>query len=204
MKRIKFLLAALSIVLAANTYAQETPAKRGLSVSVGPELAIPLGKFRNNILFPGSQLPIRGYKAGFGGSAKLNIPVATNIDLTLSAGYMAFSQKASFDTLRTISVNKNSYTLVPFKAGLRFRLNGGFYVEPQVGYTQTKIKNEEGAGYFTYAGNIGYLISRSVDIAVRYESVSRTGGNLNFAGLRIAYNIPFARDRSTSTSTSAQ
>jgi len=193
MKRIKFLLAGLAIVLATSTFAQETPAKRGLSVSIGPELAVPLGNFRNKLSFPGSPLPVRGYKAGFGGSVKLNIPVATNIDVSLSAGYMAFSQKAPIDTLAAISINKNSYTLVPFKAGLRFRLNGGFYVEPQVGYTQTKIKNEQGAGYFTYAGNIGYLIGRAVDIAVRYESVSRTGGNLNFAGLRVAYNIPFAR-----------
>jgi hypothetical protein len=93
MKRIKFLLAGLSIVLAASTNAQETPAKRGLSVSIGPELAIPLGDFRNKLSFPGSPLPVRGYKAGFGGSAKLNLPVATNIDVSLSAGYMAFSQK---------------------------------------------------------------------------------------------------------------
>ena len=193
MKRIKFLLAGLSIVLAASTNAQETPAKRGLSLSIGPELAIPLGDFRNKLYIPGSPLPIPGYKAGFGGSAKLNLPVATNIDVSLSAGYMAFSQKASVDTLSTISINKNSYTLIPFKAGVRFRLNGGFYVEPQVGYTQTKIKNQEGAGYFTYAGNIGYLIGRVVDVAVRYESVSRTGGNLNFVGLRVAYNLPFAK-----------
>lgn len=193
MKRIKFLLAGLSIVLAASTNAQETPAKRGLSLSIGPELAIPLGDFRNKLSFPGSPLPVRGYKAGFGGSAKLNLPVATNIDVSFSAGYMAFSQKASLDTLGSISINKNSYTLVPFKAGVRFRLNGGFYLEPQAGYTQTKIKNEEGAGYFTYAGNIGYLIGRVVDVAVRYESVSRTGGNLNFVGLRVAYNLPFAK-----------
>lgn len=193
MKRMKFLLAGLAMVLVSSTFAQETPAKRGLSVSIGPELAVPLGVFRNKLLFPGSQLPVRGYKAGFGGSVKLNLPVATNIDVSLSAGYMAFSQKAPIDTLAAISINKNSYTLVPFKAGVRFRLNGGFYIEPQAGYTQTKIKNEEGAGYFTYAGNIGYLIGRVVDVAVRYESVSRTGGNLNFAGLRIAYNIPFAK-----------
>jgi hypothetical protein len=74
-----------------------------------------------------------------------------------------------------------------------FPLNGGFYVEPQAGYTQTKIKNDEGAGFFTYAGNVGYLIGRVVDVAVRYESVSRTGGNLNFVGLRVAYNLPLQK-----------
>ena len=196
MKKMKFLLVGFSLLVAANSFAQESPARRGLSISIGPEVAVPLGIFRNKVLFPGAASSVRGYKLGVGGSAKLNIPVATNIDISLSAGYMAFSQKASIDDASgTISLTKNSYTFVPFKGGVRFRLNHGFYLEPQAGYTQTKIKNEEGAGYFTYAGNIGYLINRAVDIAIRYESVSRTGGNLNFAGLRVAYNIPFARVR---------
>jgi hypothetical protein len=193
MKRFKFLLAGLMIVFAASTQAQETPARRGLSLSIGPEVAVPIGAFRNNILVPGSELPVRGYKLGVGGSAKLNIPVATNIDVSLSAGYMAFSQKARIGALDSISINKGSYTLVPFKGGVRFRTNSGLYLEPQVGYTQTKIKDQEGAGYFTYAGNLGYMIGRAVDIAVRYESVSRKGGNLNFVGLRLAYSFPFAR-----------
>src|SRR3712207_6066257 len=115
MKRFKFLLAGLMIVFAASTQAQETPARRGLSLSIGPEVAVPIGAFRNNILVPGSELPVRGYKVGFGGSAKLNIPVATNVDVSLSAGYMAFSQKGSLDTLGNISINKYSYTLIPFK-----------------------------------------------------------------------------------------
>ena len=184
MKRIKFLLAGLAIVFAASTYGQEaeTPAKRGLSLSIGPEAAFPLGTFKDY------------YKVGFGGSAKLNIPVATNLDVSLSAGYMAFSQKG-LGMIDSIAISKNSYTFIPFKAGLRIRTNGGFYFEPQAGYTQTKIKNAESAGYFTYAGNIGYLINRAVDVAVRYEAVSATGESLKFIGLRVAYNIPFARVR---------
>lgn len=204
MKKFKFLLAACSILIAVSGFSQETPARRGLSISIGPEVAVPLGIFRNKVSVPGSDLAIRGYKLGVGGSAKLNIPVATNIDISLSAGYMAFSQKASLNTPSEVSIDKGSFTFIPFKGGVRFRLNKGFYVEPQAGYTQTKIKDQEGAGYFTYAGNIGYLISRAIDIAVRYESVSRTGGNLNFAGLRIAYNLPFARDKSAGTTTSVQ
>src|SRR3954468_5021720 len=103
MKRIKILLAGVCILFAASTYAQQTstsesPARRGLSLSIGPEVAVPIGIFRNNVSFPQSELPVRGFKAGLGGSAKLNIPVATNIDVSLSAGYIAFSQKASVST----------------------------------------------------------------------------------------------------------
>ena len=202
MKRIKFLLAALSVVVAVSSFAQETPAKRGLSISVGPEFASPLGSFRNGYTVTGGSTS--GYKIGLGGSAKLNIPVATNIDFSLSAGYMAFSQKASIGQLDSLKLNKGSYSFIPFKAGLRFRTNGGFYIEPQVGYTQTKLKTVSGAGEFTYAGNIGYLLARTLDIAVRYEAISTKPESSKFIGLRIAYNIPFAKDKSASTSTSTQ
>jgi hypothetical protein len=178
MKRIKFLLAGLSIVFATTAFGQETPARRGLSLSIGPEAAIPVGSFRD------------AFKVGFGGSAKLNIPVASNVDVSLSAGYLGFSTK---DELDSIVINKNSYTFIPFKGGIRFRTNGGFYVEPQIGYTQTKLKNMEGAGEFTYAGNIGYLIGRAVDLAVRYEAVATAGESAKFIGIRAAYNIPFGR-----------
>jgi hypothetical protein len=191
MKRIKLLLAGAFIVFAASTNAQETPAKRGLSLSIGPEFAAPVGTFRSGYTVPGGSTS--GYKLGFGGSAKLNIPVANNIDVSISAGYMGFSQKASIGQLDSISINKGSYTFIPFKGGIRFRTNGGFYVEPQIGYTQTKLKNAEGAGEFTYAGNIGYLIGRAVDVAVRYEAISTQPESSKFIGLRVAYNIPFAR-----------
>ena len=193
MKRMKFLLVALSVVVVTNTFAQEAPAKRGLSISIGPEFAAPLGTFRNGYTVAGGSTS--GYKLGFGGSAKLNIPVATNIDVSVSAGYMGFSQKASIGQLSDVSINKGSYTFIPFKAGLRFRANGGFYVEPQIGYTQTKLKNAEGAGEFTYAGNVGYLVARVIDIAVRYEAIGTKPESSKFIGLRLAYNIPFARSK---------
>jgi len=185
MKRIKILLAGVCILFAASTYAQQTstsesPARRGLSLSIGPEVAFPLGTFKDF------------YKLGLGGSAKLNIPVANNIDLSVSAGYMAFSSKG-LGMIDSVTINKNSYSFIPFKAGVRFRTNGGFYIEPQAGYTQTKVQNMEGAGYFTYAGNVGYMVGRAIDLALRYEGVAATGESLKFIGFRVAYNIPFAR-----------
>ena len=193
MKRMKFLLVGLSLVLAGSTFAQQSPSKRGLSISIGPEFAAPVGTFRNGYTVSGGSTS--GYKLGFGGSAKLNIPVATNVDVSVSAGYMGFSQKAAIDNLQSISINKGSYTFIPFKAGIRVRANCGFYVEPQAGYTQTKLQNSEGAGEFTYAGNIGYLVARKLDIAVRYEAINTKPESSKFIGLRLAYNFAFARVR---------
>lgn len=191
MKRMKFLLAGLLIVFAASTYAQEaeTPARRGLQLSIGPEAVLPIGSFHSE----------SGYKFGGGGSAKLAIPVASVLDFTLSAGYIAFGHSK----LNELD-NSGTFTAIPFKGGLQIHTNGGFYFEPQAGFTQTKIANAESAGVFTYATNVGFLISKAVDIAVRYEAMaSRKGTNIpgattndvsaKFLGLRLAYNIPFAR-----------
>src|SRR4051812_6169504 len=122
MKRIKFLLAGLSLVVAANTFAQETPAARGLQLSIGVDGALPVGSFKND----------SHYNFGAGGSAKLAIPVASVLDLTVSAGYIAFGRSK----LKEFT-GDTTFTAIPFKAGLQVHTNGGFYFEPQVGFTQT-------------------------------------------------------------------
>src|SRR6476469_7143880 len=190
MKKIKLLAVGLALAGAVNTFAQEKPAARGLQLSIGPEAALPIGSFHND----------SRYKIGGGGSAKLAIPVASALDFTVSAGYIACGSSK----LNELDPDRGTFTAIPFKAGLQIHTNGGFYFEPQAGYTQTKISNMEGKGVFTYAGNIGYLISKAVDIAVRYEAMaSRKGTTIpgatnsdvsaKFLGLRLAYNIPFAR-----------
>ncbi|HSU51944.1 MAG TPA: hypothetical protein VLJ41_15165 [Segetibacter sp.] len=191
MKKIKLLAVGLALAGAVNTFAQEKPAARGLQLSIGPEAALPIGSFHND----------SKYKFGGGGSVKLAIPVASALDFTVSAGYIAFGHSKLNELDKA-----GTFTAIPFKAGLQIHTNGGFYFEPQAGFTQTKIQNAESAGVFTYAGNIGFLISKAVDIAVRYEAMaSRKGTNIpgatnsdvsaKYLGLRLAYNIPFARSK---------
>ncbi|MCW3081322.1 outer membrane beta-barrel protein [Segetibacter sp.] len=192
MKRTKLLLVALLLVGAANTFAQESPASRGLQLSIGAEAALPIGSFKND----------SRYKFGGGGSVKLALPVASVLDLTVSAGYLAFGSSKLSD----LDPDRGTFTAIPFKAGLQVHTPGGLYFEPQVGFTQTKISKLEGAGVFTYAANVGYLIGKAVDIAVRYEAMASREGtaiagatnsdvSAKFLGLRLAYNIPFARSK---------
>lgn len=188
MKRIRFLLVGLALVATASASAQQSPSRRGLSLSIGVDGGIPLGTFHST----------SGYKFGVGGSAQLAIPVATNLDVTAGAGYMGFSSSKL-----STATSKNTFTIIPFQGGLRVRTNSGFYVHPKVGFTQTKITNQEGSGQFSYALNLGYLIANAVDIAVGYNGISAkdqtingvtsSGESAKFLGLRVAYNIPFAR-----------
>lgn len=206
MKRISIALTAIIISMSLSTYAQDgnstttssssmsssSPSalsQQGLGLSVGPEFVIPVGTFRSE----------SGYKFGLGGSAKLVLPFTNNIAGSISVGYIGFSQ-SKFDSV----TSKNTFTTIPFKAGIRFMTNG-FYVEPQAGYTQTKQTNEEGSGQFTYALNLGYLINKMIDISARYEAISASLNDPTISGItdkrisakmigvRLAYNFNFAR-----------
>ena len=194
MKRITIVIIALVTTLSTATFAQEstskTTAQRGLSLSIGPEFILPIGTFKSE----------SKYKFGLGGSAKLVLPLASNWDGTVSAGYIGFSQ-SKLDSV----ASKNTFTTIPFKAGIRYRADGGFYVEPQAGFTQTKVSNKEGSGQFTYALNLGYLINDMFDISARYEAISAKdetisgvtikGISAKMLGLRLAYNFNFARSK---------
>lgn len=204
MKSISVLLVGLMVVATTSTFAQESPAttvmpetppsksvsQRGISLSVGPEFVVPVGTFRSET----------GLKFGLGGSAKLVLPLASNLDGTVSAGYIGFSRSA----IDSVS-SKYTFTTIPFKAGIRYRTNSGFYLEPQAGYTQTKRTNMESSGQFTYAINLGYLLHDMIDLSVRYEAITaqandqtaggatRNGVSAKMLGLRLAYSFNFAR-----------
>lgn len=198
MKKISIAIIGLLTTLSTVTNAQETGtttgsktvAQRGLSLSIGPEFVFPIGTFRSE----------SKYKFGIGGSAKLVLPLSSNFDGTISAGYIGFSQ-SKLDSV----ASKNTFTTIPFKAGIRYRADGGFYLEPQAGFTQTKITNREGSGQFTYGFNIGYLINDMFDVSARYEAINAKDETINgvttkgisakMLGVRLAYNINFARSK---------
>ncbi|HEX6916050.1 MAG TPA: autotransporter outer membrane beta-barrel domain-containing protein, partial [Chitinophagaceae bacterium] len=99
-------------------------------------------------------------------------------------GYVNFSGKDF--TVGSTTFKASSTYLIPLKAGYRLNLGeGGFNIEPQLGYSVGK----GGGGGFTYAGNIGYMINNQFDIAARYEGVSKDGSSLSFIGLRVAYSF---------------
>lgn len=170
--KIKLTLIALAILLSAKSFAQ--PANANPSLSIGLEVGIPASK------------SLSDYSAtGLGGSAKLAVPVVNNGAVTLSAGFISFPGKtfvggAKFPTL----------TLLPFKAGFRYKFPSNFYIEPQLGITSAKYKGDNtSSSSFTYALNLGYLINNIVDLSARYEAMSKSG-TASYIGLRGAFVIP--------------
>jgi hypothetical protein len=176
MKKIRLFLLGLTTVLTVNSFAQTGGIPRP-SLSIGVEGALPLGDFSDRNKF------------GIGGSAKFAFPVAPDLDLTLSAGYISFAGKNI-----TPGVNFAKLNTIPIKAGVRYRAASGLYVEPQLGYTSYKATKGFGAsnnssGAFTYAANIGYTIGNGVDFGVRYEAFSKNEVTTSFVGARLAYSF---------------
>src|SRR5438105_15909414 len=74
--KIKLTLIAIAVVLSAKSFAQS--ANENPSLSIGLEVGFPASKDFSDL-----------YNTGFGGSAKIAIPVVTNGAVTLSAGYIS-------------------------------------------------------------------------------------------------------------------
>jgi hypothetical protein len=178
MKKFKFLvLVALAVIVSAGAFAQKQSEVGRPSLSVGVEGALPLGDFKT------------AYNFGIGGSLKAAFPVASDFDLTLTAGYITFSGK----TLGT-SGKVPAYNTIPIKVGARLRFAGGPYVEPQLGYTSVSssaysIFPKSSFGAFTYAANVGYMFSPAVDLGLRYEAFSKNSSTTSFIGARLAYSF---------------
>ncbi len=167
---------AMVVATAFSANAQETKTTtekggtKGTFLSIGAEAGVPTGTLANT------------HKLGFGGSAKVGFNVIENGYITLNAGYISFASKSAGPSL-------GSMNIIPIKAGFRYNF-GGFYVEPQLGWTKAKLKGSDNSeSSFTWAPNVGIIIADVVDLSARYESFNTDGYKGSHVGFRLAYNF---------------
>jgi hypothetical protein len=151
-------------------------------LSVGPEVGLPIAGYSN------------AYSWSFGGSAQLDIPVASKLYVTVNAGYDDLFVKSGEFPGRNLQ-------LIPVKAGLRYFFIGDLvYGQAQAG--ATILGNKTGAfadksAAFTWTPQVGVLLKLAeknyLDVGFRYESVVNGfyngGTNLSTLGLRVAYSF---------------
>lgn len=165
----KFLpLLFLFFYVAAHSQTQTSPQK---AFSIGLDLAIPT----NSI-----------YSIGFGGSGKAEVPIAGAASLTFTAGYTSLYFKSS---LLGSAQSQQPSGFVPLKAGVKYYLSEGFYIEGEAGtsietnYTKNKL--------FAFAVAPGFLLpinkNSAVDLGFRYENWGN--GRVRQTGIRAAYRI---------------
>jgi len=179
-----FKISILSLALAAlslgvNAQSTKSTSNNGVRLSIGAEAGIPVGDFNN------------AYNANVGGSLQVDLPVATDLFVTVNAGYNTFLGK----TVNGFSVT--NIQLIPAKAGLKYFATPSLYVQAEAGASFVANKKDIGATnstLFTYAPQIGYLFpvggKSYIDAGVRYEgntALVDNGSTLGFVGLRVAY-----------------
>jgi hypothetical protein len=171
MKKVLLTLAVLGGV-AFGTFAQSKSNDVG-KFSIGVEAGIPVGDVSN------------GYNFVIGGSLKYEQPIATDLAFTLSAGYSSFMGKTV--DLGGASVKFPNAGFIPVKAGIKYHFAEAFYGEAQLG---ASFSTESGgkAG-FAYSPGIGYNLGGGIDLGVRYEGWSYSGGTTSQVAARLAYSF---------------
>lgn len=118
-----------------------------------------------------------------GGSLQYEHPVAKDLNLTGSAGYLS-----SFSTKKDVEVSGG---LIPVKVGAKYYFGGNFYGAAELG---AGFGTNENAGTaFIYAPTLGASFSVSpknnLDFGVRYEGYSQKGVSSGIVGLRVAFGF---------------
>lgn len=171
----------LTLIMALGLIPALLMAQNTANIGIGAEIGLPSGNFA-------------GVSAvGLGASLKADLPVANNLSLSLSGGYMNFFGRRN----QILQVQDLSYA--PAKAGLKYWLSEGFYAEGQLGAAlplssglKTLLAWSPGIGtQFKLSGE------NKLDLGIRYEGWSgKRDSNLintssvntkGFAGLRFAY-----------------
>ncbi|MBE9602084.1 hypothetical protein [Pedobacter sp. MC2016-24] len=168
MKKL-FLLTAVAGLFAFSSVNAQTKSPK---LSLGAEFAFPMGDFGDVM------------NLGYGGSLQYQHPVAANLLVTGSAGYINFQSKEVLG----VKVNSGS---IPVKAGARYYFGENFFAAGEVGASISTEKN--GKTGFAYAPGVGVEFPVSdtggIEIGARYEGWSYSGGTNGFIGLRAAFNF---------------
>ena len=183
--------AGLSVAAKAQTTtptptSSTTTTSSGVRYSIGVDAGIPTGSFNN------------AYKWNLGGSVQADIPVASQLFVTVNAGYNnVFGEKNVGNT----NVNVPNIQLLPVKAGLKYFPISNFYVQGEAGAAFLLNKSDyfnDKSTAFVYAPQVGvqFPVSGSsfIDAGVRYEATTKyssafNNSKVNFVGVRVAYGF---------------
>ncbi|WP_235985840.1 outer membrane beta-barrel protein [Mucilaginibacter segetis] len=186
-------ITALVLALAGLSYgakAQTTNSNK-VKYSIGVDAGVPTGNFND------------GYKWNLGGSAQADIPVTSQLFVTVNAGYNNFFGETlnSSNSSSVTTVEVPDVHLLPVKAGLKFFPVANFYIQGEAGAAFLLNKSDffnDKSTAFVYAPQIGVQFPVSatnfIDAGIRYEATTKysstfDNSKVNFVGVRVAYGF---------------
>ena len=165
MKKLFLALIVITIVI-PSVKAQSGISTSSIKFSIGVEPSLPIGDFND-----------AGYNFGIGASLQGEYKPADDLGLTLNAGYISYSAKDDGD----------NFGIIPTLAGVKYYFSPKVYAHGQLG---AGFGTQTGSGtFFVYTPGVGFYISNSVDLLVKFAGYSKSGGTLNSIGARLAYNF---------------
>ncbi len=176
MKKIILSFAVIVLAIGASAQKGSSDDAQKLKFSVGIEAALPLGDFGKISSF------------GIGGTAQADYNIATDIDLTLNAGFISFAGKSvNFAGFGTIKYPAVSY--IPVLGGVKYNFTENVYGSAQLGLTFASVSGAGSSSSFTYAPGVGYKFTENLDALLKYTGYSANGGSTSTIGLRVAYTF---------------
>lgn len=181
MKKTLIILFALFIAVTVNA--------QNINLSVGGELAMPMGTF-------GDAAGI-----GFGGTVRGEYPINDQLVGIADVGYLMWGGQEIDLGIGKISTD---YSAIPIQVGAKYYFDKGFYALAQVGLhmftfdatstitifgstsTSSASTSESKFGAGVGAGYELPLGGGALDINVKYQLVS---GDLSYLGARVAYKF---------------
>jgi hypothetical protein len=187
MKKLIYCLTMMAGLLfaAGQVNAQESFGSAGL------EIAIPIGDFSDS-----------GVNFGIGGSGTYEIGLSENFAVLAHAGVIFYAtddfEIPTFDpismTFGTETVDY-SVTQIPLQVGGRYYLSeqkDGLYLAALLGFHITSLSigdEDDSSTDFSFAPEAGYFVTENISVGLRYQIVSGEDANLDYLGIRAAYNF---------------
>ncbi len=177
MKNVMKTLMLLSIVLISVQASAQKMSKK-VSIGFGLEGGIPVGTTGTGYSFSGG-LTLRGsYHLGPG-------------FITLTTGALAWIPK----TL-TSGVDLKASLQIPVKAGYKFIFMNYLFAMAEVGYNSFRTYGMDANGDMIAFSNTGVVFApavgvqfKSLELGLRYETLTMTGGSASMLGLRLGFNF---------------
>ncbi len=120
------------------------------------------------------------YDAAIGADLRYQFDVNKQLSIPLTAGYTHLVGKT----------NVSNFGYIPLKGGLKYFFNEtgtGLYGLAELG---AGFGTKSGSGTsFVYSPVLGYSWSNGLDFGVKYEGLSKDGGNTGYVGFRVAYGF---------------
>jgi len=172
LKKISFL--SLALFLMFNQLTAQTKSRES-QIGLGLDGALPVGDFKD----------VADYAIGV--SLLYQKPVADNLSITGNVGYLRFHGPDVFTNI------KYKEGFVPIKAGARYFFGSKVYAAAELGVSISTASGSGSGTSFVYVPGLGttWPVGKngSLDIGLRYENWTRSGGTRSFAGIRAGYNF---------------